>query len=216
MKALENETKWVLGIRNVVTAAILLLFVSCNNEKIEVYRIPKASVSMEAGALVPAPPANRPKWSKPATWEEQPLAEMRLGSFKVAGENGSSADVSIIEFPGEAGGLMPNVNRWRGQVQLQPLGAEELNQTIQKIDLAGIPVSLVDLSTPPTVAKPSRILGAVLERPDRTWFVKMTGPPDLLEKERAAFLDFVKSFRFDSSAADPVSAPPKQRSTNDQ
>jgi len=194
---------------------------SCDNQKINVYQIPKEGVSMQTGSagLVLSLPSSPAKWSKPAGWEEQPLSEMRLGSFKVVGENGSSADISIIAFPGQAGGLASNVNRWRGQVQLPPLGEEELKQTIQRVEVEGIPVSLVDLSTPDNSVKLSRILGAVLETPDRTWFVKMTGDPGLLESQRQVFLDFVKSFRFAPQLTDDHSGTPvsnRPRSTNDR
>ena len=194
---------------------------SCDNQKINVYQIPKEDISMQTGAagLVLPLPSNPAKWSKPASWEEQPLSEMRLGSFKVVGKNGSSADISIIAFPGEAGGLASNVNRWRGQVQLPPLSEEELEQTTQRVEVEGIPVSLVDLSTPDNSVKPSRILGAVLERPDQTWFVKMMGDPGLLESQRQLFLDFVKSFRFAPQLTDDQLGTPasdKPRSTNDQ
>jgi hypothetical protein len=197
---------------------------SCDNQKIEVYLIPKeqSAMQMASNGLVPPAPTNPGSWTKPAGWEEQPISEMRLGSFKVAGENGSSADVSVTAFPGEAGGLASNVNRWRGQLQLPPLTDEELQKTIERTAVEGTPVSLIDVATPENSTKPSRILGAVLERPDQTWFVKMTGDPALLEQQRKAFMDFVYSFRFaqgpaasesDAKASQPESKP---KSTNDQ
>ena len=60
---------------------------------------------------------------------------MRLGSFKVDGPNGASADVSVIAFPGEAGGLISNLNRWRGQLQLSPLDEDQLPQMIQRTEV---------------------------------------------------------------------------------
>jgi hypothetical protein len=56
---------------------------------------------------------------------------MRIESFKVDGPNASSGDVSITAFPGEAGGLSSNLNRWRGQLQLPPLSNEQLSNTAQ-------------------------------------------------------------------------------------
>jgi hypothetical protein len=204
-------------------ASLSFALASCDNQKIEVYLIPKEMSAVQAAnGIVPPAPAQSADWKKPAGWEEQPLSEMRLGSFKVAGNNGSSADVSVTAFPGEAGGLASNVNRWRGQLQLSPLGEEELRRTIERTNVQGTPVSLIDLASPESSAKSSRILGAVLERPDQTWFVKMTGDPALLEQERKAFLDFVYSFRFaqdpafpdgDTKASQSATQP---KSTNDQ
>ena len=56
-----------------------------------------------------------------------------------------------------------------------------------------------------------------MERPDRTWFVKMTGPPALLESQRQKFLDFVTSFQFESAdQSDVPASATKQKSTNDK
>jgi hypothetical protein len=202
-----------------IFVCVPLFLVSCNNDKIEVYRIPKESqnVAMERGSLVPPAPRHSAKWVKPDGWSEQPVAEMRLGSFKVDGPNSTSADVSVVAFPGDAGGMVANINRWRGQLELPPMEEEQMRQLIQQIEVQGAPVSLVDLQTAENSSKPSRVLGAVLERPDRTWFVKMTGPPALVDSQRQKFFDFVKSFRFDNS--DESGAPPttpKQKSTNDE
>src|SRR5207237_10249164 len=132
-------------------------------------------------------------------WSEEPVTEMRLGSFKVGGPNSTSADVSVVAFPGDAGGLVANINRWRGQLELPPLEEEQMRQSIKQIEVQGAPVYLVDLQTAENSPQPSRVLGAVLERTDRTWFVKMTGPPALVDSQRQKFFDFVKSFQFDNS-----------------
>jgi len=192
---------------------------SCNNDKIEVYRIPKESriVAMEEGRLSPQAAEHSAKWAKPDGWSEQPVSEMRLGSFKVNGPDATSADVSVTAFPGDAGGLVSNVNRWRGQLELPQLEENQLRQTIQQREVQGGPAYFVDIQTVEKSSKPSRMLGAVMERPDRTWFVKMTGPPALLESQRQKFLDFVTSFQFESADQSGVSASPtRQKSTNDK
>jgi hypothetical protein len=202
--------------------AVALSLVSCHNDKIEVYKIPKEGikVAMQSGSAGSVPPLdNAARWSKPDGWSEQPLSEMRLGSFKVDGANAASADVSVIAFPGEAGGLASNINRWRGQLQLGPLDEDQLAALTQRTEVDNVPTCLVDFQTVQNAPKPSRILGAVLQTADRTWFVKMTGPPDLIESQRQKFLDFVKSFRFTNSAGAESAAPAvsaKPKSTNDE
>ena len=109
-------------------AAVLALW-SCNNDKVAVYRIPKEGVNVAMlggiGTLEPPPSSGESvQWIKPESWNSQPLSEMRIGSFKVEGPNAVSADVSITAFPGEAGGLSSNLNRWRGQLRLPPLNDE--------------------------------------------------------------------------------------------
>jgi hypothetical protein len=204
-----------------MTAMSLVLLVSCDDQRIEVYRIPKENmqVGMQAGegSLVPPPPSTPVTWQKPAGWSEQLLSEMRQGSFKAVGSDGKSADISIISFPGEAGGIAANINRWRGQLNLPLLSPEELEKSTQRMEVEGVPTYLVDLHSPENAENPSRILGAVFQTPDRAWFVKMTGEPALLESEKENFLGFVRSFKFAKPASEPAAAAESQpRSTNEQ
>jgi hypothetical protein len=199
---------------------LALLFSSCDQSNIAVYRIPKESVDMEAsnGSLAPAPPSALPKWIVPSDWKEQPLSEMRLASFKVEGLGGESADISVSSFPGDAGGLESNVNRWRGQVHQAVLDAESLAKTLERRTVDGVPAVLVDVQTPEGVQKPDRIVGAVLRTADRTWFIKMTGPPALLQAQVNNFKEFVSSFQFpgQSETSGESMGPGKSKSTNDK
>jgi hypothetical protein len=205
-----------------VAIALSLSLLSCNNDKIEVYKIPKegVNVAMQSGSAGLVPQSGRPpQWTKPEGWNEQPLSEMRLGSFKVDGPDGASADVSVIAFPGEAGGLISNINRWRGQLQLAPLDEEHLSPLIQRTEVDNVPTYLVDFQTAENAPKPSRILGGVLQTADQAWFVKMTGPPELIESQREKFLSFVQSFHFTSlpgTEPAPPAASGKPKSTNDE
>ena len=203
-------------------ALAVLLLCSCDQSKIEVYRIPKQNVqvAMESGssAIVPPPPSAPVKWTKPEGWEEQPLSEMRQGSFRANGPNGKTADISVVSFPGDAGGVESNVNRWRSQVQLPPLAGEEIGGALQHLTVNGKDALLVDFQTPNGADKPARILGAILQTADRSWFVKMTGDPDFLESQKPRFLEFVRSFQFENtpSAAGEDAGPNRVKSTNDK
>ncbi|HXM27641.1 MAG TPA: hypothetical protein VN957_16575 [Chthoniobacterales bacterium] len=193
---------------------------SCNQSNIAVYRIPKESVAIEtgSGSLAPAPPSMLPKWTVPPDWKEQPLSEMRLASFKAEGSNGESADISISSFPGDAGGLESNINRWRGQVHQADLDEESLAKTMERSTVDGVPVVLVDVRTPEGTQKPDRIIGAVLRTADRTWFVKMTGSPATLQAQAENFKQFVNSFRFSNQAdtSNESIGSGKSKSTNDK
>ena len=193
---------------------------SCNQSNIAVYRIPKESVAIEtgSGSLAPAPPSMLPKWTVPPDWKEQPLSEMRLASFKAEGSNGESADISISSFPGDAGGLESNINRWRGQVHQADLDEESLAKTMERTTVDGVPVVLVDVRTPEGTQKPDRIIGAVLRTADRTWFVKMAGSPATLQAQAENFKQFVNSFRFPNQpeATDEPVGSGKAKSTNDK
>ncbi len=45
-----------------------------------------------------------------------------------------------------------------------------------------------------------RILGVILHRDDTAWFFKMTGDADLVEKQKPAFIAFLKSVEFGAAA----------------
>ena len=135
--------------RTVLGVAAVLVLCSCNNGKVVVYTVPKegVNVAMLGGTNTLGRPPSSPEpvqWTKPDSWNSQPLSEMRIGSFKVDGPNAGSADISIAAFPGDAGGLSSNLNRWRGQLRLPPLNDEQLLNTAQRIEVDHVPTCLVD------------------------------------------------------------------------
>ena len=210
--------------RSLSLVLLALALTACNNENISVYRIPKENnqVSLQTGSgnLAPPPPANPASWTKPDSWTEKTLSEMRLGSFQVSGTNGETADISVTAFPGDAGGVESNINRWREQVHQPALEGDQLAQSWQEETVDGVPTIVVDLQTPAEAEKASAILGAVMRTSDRTWFVKMTGTPDLLKAQKDNFLRFVHSFHFPSAPGEQheqEEAPPSNvKSTNDK
>lgn len=154
-----------------------------------------------ATAQAPEQPAAdaKPKWTLPSGWQEQPAGGMRVGSFLIA-EGNDKADVSVVTLGGQAGGMLANINRWRGQLSLPPVSEIELSSLTAKIPVNDDTAQIVDMAGDAQQAGgakiPSRILGAIIERGGTTWFIKMTGPDALVEKHKPDFLDFVKSIQF--------------------
>ncbi len=102
-----------------------------------------------------------------------------------------------MPLPGAAQGLLANVNRWREQLKLKPVTEEELHKEVKVIQVAGESAASVDLLGPESEGpQRQRILGVVLPRGKRTWFFKMTGPAELVEKQKPAFEAFIKSVQF--------------------
>jgi hypothetical protein len=200
--------------------ALALASASCQRRTVQVYDVPKpagAQSELMTAGLVPSASSAPVSWTKPAAWQEQPLSEMRQGSFRAAGPDGTSADISVVSFPGVAGGLESNLNRWRGQVDLPPMSAEELQRTAQPFSAGQIQGIIVDYASPPGSAKASRILGAVIQTADRSWFVKMTGPPAFVETQKEIFDGFVRSFHFPPAQVEGEQVPPsRSKSSNDQ
>ncbi|HEY3931489.1 MAG TPA: hypothetical protein VGM58_03880 [Verrucomicrobiae bacterium] len=187
-----------------LAAALAVLSIGCNRDGVKVYHVENSDTT----APPPAAPAQMPttmpaglptpdksnlprlKYTLPDGWQEKTPSEMRVASFGIS-ENGKTADVSVIPLGGMAGGDLPNVNRWRGQVGLQPLADDDLQKLAEKVEVAGQPADLFDLA-----GTEQRIVGVIFHRGNTTWFFKMTGDLDLVEKQKPAFVSFLKSLQF--------------------
>lgn len=133
-------------------------------------------------------------WTAPAHWTSKALGTMRKGSYSITGEHGATADLAITAFPGDTGGLFANVNRWRGQVGLPPLTEAELKTTVEHLDIGALHVDLVYCAG--TVSgQPNALLGAIVPHNGETWFFKLLGPTALVEREKAAFQEFLHTIK---------------------
>ncbi len=164
--------------------------VGCRDTEIRVYEVPKEKprVVTTRGSEQPDRDLN---WIKPDSWIEKAATSIRLASY-TAGDEGS-VDVSVTVFPDRAGGLLANINRWRGQIELQPVDDTGLLDLVTEIMIAGHPGWFVDLVGPANDREPSRIIGAIVSAGGKTWFFKMTGPAGTVESELAAFRELVAS-----------------------
>jgi hypothetical protein len=121
-----------------------------------------------------------------------------------------------VTFAGAGGDILANINRWRGQLQLPAITAENLPGNISVLETPAGHFLVADIRGDPAAGKPVlRILGAWLEQPDRVWFFKMMGPQEVVEAQQEAFLGFLKSVASRGAAGGaPKSANPSEN-TND-
>ncbi len=131
-------------------------------------------------------------WTAPPHWQAKPATSMRKATYAMTGPDGASGEIAVTAFPGDVGGELANVNRWRGQLQLPPIAAADLPTAVTRITVNGLPVTLVDL-TGGLAGAPVRLLGAMVPAGGSTWFFKFTGPPALVAAEQPAFLAFVQT-----------------------
>jgi len=193
-------------------AAAALLLAACGEEKVASYMVPKEKdpelpmAGADAGApqapgagasmadtSVPTAGGDSLAWQAPAGWAAKAASAMRKGSFSVPGDGGES-DLSITAFPGDVGGELANVNRWRGQVGLTPLGPEGLDASVSRFEANGLAFTLVDLSGQGE-AGAKAILGAIVPHAGSTWFFKLTGSGPLVRGSKAAFIDFLHTVK---------------------
>ncbi len=155
--------------------------------------MPSAMQSMtgaQSMANTEAPPSLL--WTAPSQWHTKPLGQMRKGSYSIPGEANAEADLSIFVFPGSAGGLVDNINRWRSQIGLDPIPAARLaDETAPLRSDSGLDFTVVDMGG----KSGDRILGAILVQGDFSWFFKLKGADAIVAKNKADFLAFLKTVK---------------------
>jgi hypothetical protein len=128
----------------------------------------------------------------PEGWKTAKAGTMQLAAFEVRDGN-RKATITVSTAGGD---LAANINRWRGQIQLDPLPEPELEKTTRKIEVDGNEALTVDLIGPEKAEPREAILGVIVEARGRQWFIKLKGDADLAAREKEHFNEFVQSIRF--------------------
>jgi hypothetical protein len=116
-----------------------------------------------------------------------------VAKFMLTGDGGATAAVNISSSPGDGGGLMANVNRWRGQLGLSP----SPDNLATPVEITGGKASFVDFSgTDARTGQPARLVGIVVSLPDQTWFYKLMGDAKVVESQKDVFTKFVQSAKY--------------------
>lgn len=143
----------------------------------------------------------------PEGWERSEGSPLRYASFRIAKEGLPPADFSITRFPGDAGGLAANVNRWRRQLGLEPWDNQQLAERAKVLQANGLEITTFDLKpeSPEEKEKSSeRILAAILQHNNASWFFKLRGDTFLLETQRRKLNSLLRSLRFDNQPPAPA------------
>lgn len=179
-------------------------FVAAQKEKFRQFLKSISFVENAAPQNVSTPMANTPEnqnanpnvnsiWTIPPDWKSQPPSEFLLAEFSIQ-TNGATAEVNVAELNGDGGGLEANVNRWRGQLGLQPIG-ELLTTPLSSTDTSGAQV--VDFTgTDSKTGKPARLVGAIVPQNGETWFYKLMGDPQIVAAQKNRFIQFIQSANY--------------------
>jgi hypothetical protein len=137
---------------------------------------------------------SQPRYDKPEGWQERPDP---TGLGRMVFQAGDDGKVQAA-ITAAGGGLLANVNRWRGQLRLEPIDEDQLHKDVRQIEVAGTSAPYVDLTSSGSAGEPpQRLLGVVLPRGRQTWFFTLRGPADQVEKQKTTFEKFLKSVRFE-------------------
>jgi len=180
----------------IAAAAVFIGLVACSDDEIRVYRV----AIDEEPEQTPSPTANPAaaiRWQVPADWTERKPGQFQTAVYEVTPE----VSMSVSSLPGDAGGAGANINRWRGQVGLEP----DDDATGEPVETeGGLLASYVELIGPKDA-----ILAALVPIADATWFFKLTGPAAAVEEQRSAFVDLVRGLQLadDTPRTPPVENP---------
>jgi hypothetical protein len=148
-------------------------------------------------AEAPASPPQQAalEFKTPTGWESLPAGGMRKAAFLV--QNGDEkAEMTVIDLEAAAGALLPNINRWRGQLQLSPTTQADLDRDLKKISVGGVDGQYIELLGPKDAQPAKAMLGVVAVAGGKAWFFKFLGDAPLVLREKQHFEEFVRSVKF--------------------
>ncbi len=201
---------------NQVLASLILCLFGCGKPEVTYYEIPKeertgpssgeGSTRLPEGhpilketQTVSATPLSQPFWEVPDSWNQGPVSQLRVASFLVNDTGGQTAEITITTFPGDVGGILLNINRWRRQIGLDSIPSDEVSNYLTEVDFSGNRFNLIDLhneNKSQGKLHPQSSLIAVLSHQDNTWFFKISGDTILVDKQRKTFLGFLETVKF--------------------
>ena len=142
----------------------------------------------------------------PEGWQEvAPSSSMRVAEYNLPGKEGE-ATLAVFYFgQGHGGSVQANIYRWIAQFK-QPDGGDSRAKARQwRDEVAGMPVSMVEVTGTYSVGMMSggsgealdnqRLLGAIVESAKGPYFFKLTGPDQLVLREQDRFSQYVKSMQ---------------------
>lgn len=186
-------------------SASLLVLPACDRAKPHSYTIPKeertttpstpktnrtaapANMQILPGMAETAQAAGEFQFNTPAGWQNKPPSGIRKAELSYDGDSGS-ATITVTVFPGDVGGLLANINRWRGQVGLPAMNANDLHQVATERILSKHRGTYVRL-----LGEDQSILGGLLPFHGKSWFFKMSGDTTAILSQEDAFSQFLDS-----------------------
>ena len=135
-------------------------------------------------------------WTAPAGWKEIPGNGMRVASFELPKTEGK-AEVTVVALPGDVGGELANVNRWRGQLALPPMTEEEIPAARSSVDTRLGAVSIYDFTG--TGEKKTRLVAGMIQVSGTMWFFKLMGDEKAVAAAKPAFLKLLEGLKNDAA-----------------
>ena len=140
--------------------------------------------------------SGKPSWQVPTAWQEVAGGQFLVAKFLVSGTDNAKATVNVSSAAGDGGGLIGNINRWRGQLRLSPLSEVEIGKLVTSVDSPVGKAMFVDMTGTDPSGQKARLIGAVVPAGSQTWFYKLMGNEQLVDREKDAFSKFVQTVKY--------------------
>ncbi|MCE0484951.1 MAG: hypothetical protein LV479_12035 [Methylacidiphilales bacterium] len=153
---------------------------------------PSAATTPDASA-----PGGNSVWTVPDGWQATAPSQFLLAEYAVTGSNGTKAEVNAAELDGEGGGPFANINRWRGQLGLEPMTDDDLVKIERPLGTPDGDAIMVDLTgTDAKTGGPTRLIGVIVPHNGHTWFYKLMGDKQAVAQQENNFVQFIQSANY--------------------
>jgi hypothetical protein len=195
-----------LGVRLAAPSLALAVLVGCDDSStVRTYDAPKDASAPVAQTVAdtgkPAGDAHADEapiqWKVPEGWKRMPDRQMRYATFQVSAEK-PDVELTVSSLPLSGNPMLPNLNRWEGQLGLPATPEADLAKVVTKVDLPPETYAdVVDLSGKDAkTGQPTRLLAARVPHDNDAWFFKLMGPVDVVAAQKANFDAFLRSVQF--------------------
>ncbi|CAN5868763.1 hypothetical protein BH23PLA1_BH23PLA1_41350 [soil metagenome] len=141
----------------------------------------------------------------PKDWKQsRPASTMRAAQIEIGPAEGDeeAAELVLFVFPGGAGTVQANVDRWQQQFvgedgkppKIETSKGQGKNVEATAVETAGRYVAAVQPGLPQQFDKSNyRLLGGIVTTPQAGYFFKLVGPDKTVNEARPAFEAMLKS-----------------------
>ena len=178
-----------------ITVSVIFLstfiFISCDiNNNVRTYKLAKVN-KLNIDVVNKSNRHIKLSWNKPDSWVISSGSSMRIGSFDVPYNNGIG-DLSVIKLQGDGGGITSNINRWRGQLNLNSISLSEIEKDLIFFEGNLGSYSVVEIYDSNNL---NAFVCAIIPYGEATIFVKLSIQSNGIKQVRQSFIDFCSSLK---------------------
>ena len=118
---------------------------------------------------------------------------MRQAAYEIT-DGEQKAEITVITLSLQAGSLVDNVNRWRGQVGLADESADAIQEQSESITVGKYTGTWIEIWPDDGTPESPSIIAAIVKTDQHTWFFKLLGNTATARAEVDNFRQFVRTF----------------------